>query len=81
MLEAKSEVELSELTVTTDTPGYTAVIEASNRSDSGFKTVSDSQAVEAQTTFDLKGGGYRYYLIWITSLTSRAHVNEVRARS
>ena len=81
VLDARSGVDLSELTVTTDTPGYTAVIEASNRSDGGFKVVSDSQTVEEQTTFDLEGGDYRYYLIWITSLDGRAHVNEVRARS
>jgi hypothetical protein len=37
--------------------------------------------VEEQTTFDLQGGSYRYYLIWITSLESHAHVNEVRAKS
>jgi hypothetical protein len=57
------------------------VIEASNRPDSGFRTVSDSRTVEDQTTFDLEGGSYRYYLVWITSLRGRAHVNEVRARS
>jgi hypothetical protein len=81
VLDAKTGADLSELTVTTDTPGYTAVIEASNRSDGGFKVVSDSQTVDATTTFDLKGGDYRYYLIWITSLDGRAHVNEVRARA
>ena len=81
VLDAKSSLELSELTVTTDTPGYTAVIEASNRSDGGFKTVSDSQTVEATTTFGLQGGDYRYYLIWITSLEGHAHVNEVKAKS
>jgi eukaryotic-like serine/threonine-protein kinase len=81
VLDASRGVDLSELTVTTDTPGYTAVIEASNRSDGGFKVVSDSQTVAEQTTFDLKGGDYRYYLIWITSLDGRAHVNEVRAKS
>ena len=80
VLDARSSVDLSELTVTTDTPGYTAVIEASNRSDGGFKVVSDSQTVEEQTTFDLRGGDYRYYLIWITSLDGRAHVNDVRAK-
>jgi eukaryotic-like serine/threonine-protein kinase len=80
VLDARSDVELSELTLTSDTPGYTAVIEASNRPDRSFKTVSDSQTVEDQTTFDLAGGSYRYYLVWITSLESRAHVNEVRAR-
>ena len=81
VLDAKSGATLSDLTVTTDTPGYTAVIEASNRPDSGFKTVSDSQTVEDETTFDLEGGSYRYYLVWITSLSGRAHINEVRARS
>ena len=81
VLDAKSGVGLSELTVTTDTPGYTAVIEASSRPDGGFKVVSASQTVEEQATFDLEGGDYRYYLIWITSLDGHAHVNEVRARS
>jgi hypothetical protein len=81
VLAAKRGVDLSELTVTTDTPGYTAVIEASNRPDGGFKVVSDSQTVEEQTTFDLEGGDFRYYLVWITSLDGRAHVNEVRATS
>jgi serine/threonine protein kinase len=81
VLDARRSVDLSELTVTTDTPGYTAVIEASNRFDGGFKVVSDSQTVEEQTTFDLEGGDYRYYLIWITSLDGRAHVSEVRAKS
>jgi hypothetical protein len=80
VLDAKSSIELSALTVTTDTPGFTAVIQASNSPDGGFKTISDSQTVEEQTTFDLRGGTYRYYLIWITSLESRAHVNEVRAK-
>ena len=80
VLDAGSEVELSDLSVTTDTPGFTAVIEASNRPDGGFKSVSSSQTVEEQTTFDLQGGSYRYYLIWITSLNGRAHVNEVRAK-
>ena len=81
VLGARRGVDLSEVTVTTDTPGYTAVIEASNRPDGGFKVVSDSQTVEEQMTFDLEGGDYRYYLIWITSLDGHAHVNEVRARS
>jgi eukaryotic-like serine/threonine-protein kinase len=80
VLDAKSPVEVSGLTVTSDTPGYTAVIRASDSPDGGFKTVSDSQTVETETTFDLQGGSYRYYLVWITSLTGRAHINEVSAR-
>jgi serine/threonine protein kinase len=81
MLDARNAVELSKVTVTTDTPGFTAVIEASSEPDGGFKTVSNSQTVEDQTTFDLEGGSYRYYLIWITSLNGRAHINEVKAQS
>ncbi len=81
VLDAGGAVVLAELTVTTDTPGFTAVIEASNHPDGGFKTVSGSQTVESQTTFDLEGGSDRYYLIWITSPNGRAHINEVKARS
>jgi eukaryotic-like serine/threonine-protein kinase len=81
VLDAESGVELSALTLTTDTPGFTAVIQGSNSPDGGFKTISDSQTVAEQTTFGLRGGTFRYYLIWITSLESRAHINEVRARS
>ena len=81
VLDARNAVELSEVTVTTDTPGFTAVIEASSEPDGGFKTVSNSQTVEDQTTFDLEGGSYRYYLLWITSLNGRAHINEVKAES
>jgi eukaryotic-like serine/threonine-protein kinase len=81
VLDARNAVELSEVTVTTDTPGFTAVIEASSEPDGGFKTVSNSQTVEDQTTFDLEGGSHRYYLIWITGLNGRAHINEVKAKS
>jgi len=81
VLDARKPADLAELTLTTDTPGFTAVVEASNRADGGFKTVSDSEIVENGTTFDLKGGDYRYYLIWITSLDGRAHVNEVKAKA
>jgi eukaryotic-like serine/threonine-protein kinase len=81
VLDAGSAVDLAELTVTTDTPGFTAVIEASSRPDGGFTKVSDSQTAESQTTFDLHGGSDRYYLIWIMSLDGRAHVNEVKAKT
>jgi eukaryotic-like serine/threonine-protein kinase len=81
VLDAGRAVELSQLTVTTDTAGFTAVIEASSRSTGGFKPLSDSRTVDSETTFDLKGGSYRYYLIWITSLSGRAHINEVRAKT
>ncbi|MEO8290651.1 MAG: protein kinase [Gaiellaceae bacterium] len=74
-------VELSELTVTSDTPGFTAEIKGSDSATGGFKTISDEQTIEQSTTFDLQGGSYRYYLVWITDLNGRAHINEVRAKS
>jgi hypothetical protein len=80
VLDAGRSVELSQLTVTCDTPGFTAKIQASNRPDGGFVDVSNDDTVEASTTFDLAGGNYRYYLVWITDPNGRAHINEVRAR-
>jgi hypothetical protein len=81
VLDARKPVELSELTVTTDTPGFTAEIKGSDSATGGFKTISDGQTVEGSTTFDLQGGSYRYYLLWITDPNGRAHINEVRAKS
>jgi hypothetical protein len=81
VLDARSQVELSQLTIITDTPGFQAEIRASNESDGGFQAVSGSQTVESQTTFDLSGGSYRYYLVWITDPNGRAHVNEVKAKA
>jgi eukaryotic-like serine/threonine-protein kinase len=81
VLDAGKPVELGSLTITSDTPGFDAVIQASDRRDGGFEEVSDSQTAEEQRTrFDLDAGGaeYRYYLIWITDLDDVAHVNEVR---
>ncbi|HEY3070463.1 MAG TPA: protein kinase [Gaiellaceae bacterium] len=79
VLDAGKRVELSRLTVTSDDPGFTAKIQAGNRSNGGFVDVSDEQEVGERTTFDLHGGTYRYYVIWITDPNGRAHVNEVRA--
>jgi eukaryotic-like serine/threonine-protein kinase len=79
VLDAGRAVELSKLTLTSDEPGFTAKIQAGNRSDGGFVDISGEQQVGTQTTFDLRGGKYRYYVVWITDPNSRAHVNEVRA--
>jgi serine/threonine-protein kinase len=78
VLDARTAVELSALTVTSDTPGFTARLQGSNRADGGFKTISGSETVESSTTFDVRDGPYRYYLVWITDPNGRAHVNEVR---
>ncbi|HEX5467492.1 MAG TPA: protein kinase [Gaiellaceae bacterium] len=82
VLDAGSEVELSELVVTTDTPGFQAEIQASNEPDGGFEKISGTETVEGETAFELRGGGSnRYYLVWITDPNTRAHVSEVTAQS
>jgi putative peptidoglycan lipid II flippase len=78
VLDAGKEVELSQIIVTSDEPGFTAKIQAGNRADGGFKDVSRDEQVESSTTFDLYGGKYRYYVVWITDPNRRAHINEVR---
>jgi hypothetical protein len=82
VLDARAARKLSKLTIATDTPGYTAVIESSSSSSGGFTPVSRPQMVGSRTTFSLSGGSEQYYLVWITSLGSNDHadVSEVTAR-
>ena len=82
VLDAGSATKLSKLTVASDTPGFTAEIEAGSSPGGSFTPVSKSQMVGERTTFSLSGDPARYYVIWITSLGTNhtAHVNEVTAR-
>jgi tRNA A-37 threonylcarbamoyl transferase component Bud32 len=83
VFDARRSVKLGALTVVTDTPGYTARVEASDSSTGGFSTVSPSQTVSGRTSFPLSvDPARRYYLLWITRLAAgypRTHVNEVTA--
>ena len=74
-------VTIHHVTVTTDTPGFTAEIEAGNSADGPFHAVSSPQTVNAETTFDLSGAKAPYFVVWITDLgtLSKGHVNEVTA--
>jgi eukaryotic-like serine/threonine-protein kinase len=80
VLDAGRTVSPKTMTVTTDTPGFTADIMAGDSSGGPFKRVSGSQTVAATATFHVDGTG-RYFVVWITDLggNSSAHVNEVRA--
>jgi len=82
VLDARRAVALDELTVRSETPGFTAMVQAGDSAEGEFVEVSDDEEVAEQTTFNVDTGGrrYRYYLIWITSLEEVAHVNEVTAR-
>ena len=68
--------ELASITVTTDTPGFTADIRV------GDRRVSPSKAVESSTTFEIADGvASSDWIVWITGLGphSQVHVNEVSA--
>ncbi|MGZ4258320.1 MAG: protein kinase domain-containing protein [Gaiellaceae bacterium] len=82
LLDAGRTRKLSKITITSDTPGFTAEIKAGSSPTGISSVVSGSQTVGRTTTFSLHGATARYYVIWITALPSGdvAHVNEVTAR-
>jgi hypothetical protein len=67
------------VTVRTDTPGFTARIEAGSSESGPFPPVSPLRTVGSSMTFPVHGGAARYYVVWITKLSGVAHVNEVKA--
>src|SRR2546423_1070524 len=71
---------VTRVTVRTDTPGFTARIEAGSSESGPFPPVSPLRTVGSSTTFPVHGRAARYYVVWITKLDGAAHVNEVRAR-
>jgi hypothetical protein len=79
LLDAGRAVHLRRLVVTTDTPGYSALIEAGSASTGPFHPISRARTVTTTTRFALRARAKRYYLIWITRLDLTAHVNDVRA--
>jgi eukaryotic-like serine/threonine-protein kinase len=81
VLDAGAPVTVHHVTVTTDTPGFTAEIRVGDSASGPFRSVSDPQTVGGQTTFDLRDAHGRYYVVWITNLgsLSSAHVNTVSA--
>jgi eukaryotic-like serine/threonine-protein kinase len=83
VLDAGTVKELAQIVLVTDTPGFTAEIEATNTEGATPVKVSDSKVVGRTTTFDIASSGpKRYYVVWITKLPPDdhvAHINEVRA--
>jgi hypothetical protein len=81
VLNAPSAVALKTLTVTSNTPGFTAVVKVGNSPEMA-KADSDPETVGSKTTFDLNGLSGSVYVLWITRLPDggRAQVNEVTAK-
>ncbi len=82
VLDAGHPVKASQLTVTSDTPGFTAQVLAGNTLTTRPSADSAIRSVGTRTTFALRGSSARYYVLWITRLPSAGlvHVNEVKAR-
>ena len=81
VLAARTGVTLHQVVVTTDTPGFTAVIQAGDSATGPFHDVSDPQTVSGTTHFAVTNATGRYFVVWITDLGDNAqvHVNEVTA--
>jgi serine/threonine-protein kinase len=80
VLDAGEPRELSQVSLTTDTPGFTAEVRAGDSAAGPFERVVGAEKTVGQTAaWELDGSEHRYYTIWITDLDGRAHVNEVRA--
>ena len=81
VFDAGRPVKLPALAVVSDTPGFIADVKAGASSNGPFDTVSASQTVGRETTFQLSVPvSERYYLLWITRLAPgapRTHINEV----
>jgi hypothetical protein len=81
VLNAPDAGALKSLTVTSNTPGFTAVVKAGDSPETATAD-SDPETVGSKTTFDLNGRSGSVYVLWITQLPAggRAEVNEVTAK-
>ncbi|MGZ8693931.1 MAG: protein kinase domain-containing protein [Gaiellaceae bacterium] len=82
VLDAGTRRQVRAVTVTTDTPGYTAELQTGRSPTGPFTPVAPGKPLGDSTTFTLQDADARYYVVWITDLGGRdvVHVNEVRAR-
>jgi hypothetical protein len=83
VLDASGVVQLSRITVVSDTPGFTAEIRGSNVEGTLGQKISDKRVVGRTTRFTIdQPAPMRFFVVWITKLAPDghfAHVNEVRA--
>jgi serine/threonine-protein kinase len=83
VLDAGRSVQLHQLGIATQTPGFTAEIRAGNSASGPFPDViSPLQQVADGTTLPVSGSPHRYYEVWITRLGqsyNTARINEVKA--
>jgi eukaryotic-like serine/threonine-protein kinase len=82
VLDVGETTRLDQLTVTSETPGFSAEIRAGSDAGGPFeRRVSANREVNGRTTFRVNGAAARYFVVWITSLDGAARINEVSARA
>jgi eukaryotic-like serine/threonine-protein kinase len=83
VLDAGHAVKPHGITISTNTPGFTAEIQAGDNPGGGFHVVSPPQLIDGTTTITLDlQSAQRYFVVWITKLANGSgsmHVNEVTA--
>jgi hypothetical protein len=79
LLDAAGPVAPRRIVGVTDTPGYTALIQAGASPTGPFHAVSAPATLSTRTPFPVRGPAERYWVVWITHLDHVAHVNEVSA--
>jgi eukaryotic-like serine/threonine-protein kinase len=77
VLEAGGQPE--RVVVTSDTPGFTAEIQAGNSAEGPFETVGAGKVVGSTSTWELDETDATHFVVWITELVGAAHINEVKA--
>jgi serine/threonine-protein kinase len=82
VLDAGRPVALRSLTVSSATPGFTAVIKAGDSIGGPFSVDSAPSTVGSSTAFHLSGKDARYYVVWITDLggNDQVQIQEVKTR-
>jgi eukaryotic-like serine/threonine-protein kinase len=87
VLDAGKAERLSEVSVVTDTPGFSAQITAGPTPTGPFEPVSKRKRLTSKTTYDLDlgRGSYRYYVVWLrlpsNGSMNVAKINEVTAKA
>jgi serine/threonine protein kinase len=82
VLDAGRPVAARSVTVSSETPGFTAQIRGGSSASGPFAPLSGKQTVDGTTSYELNGKKrVRYLVVWITALPGGfARINEVRAR-
>jgi eukaryotic-like serine/threonine-protein kinase len=82
VLDVGQSTRLSQITMRSETPGFSAEIRTGPSAAGPFDNqVSPNREVGDTSTFRVNGAAARFFVVWITSLEGAARINEVDARA